>query len=172
MNSRQLYFRLLQHALPYRGMFALALLGTAVFAATEPLMAALLKPLLDETFVARNTGNLLLLPLLLVLVFLVRGLAGFTSTVGMQWVATRVVMDLRTQMFRRADLPAMNNLQHALEQRMEAVMKCFQEMPAAGFCGGGHGLRLCGVQGKRLFTQHVLAGLERGDGPACVFAGR
>jgi subfamily B ATP-binding cassette protein MsbA len=101
MNSRQLYFRLLQHALPYRGMFALALLGTAVFAATEPLMAALLKPLLDETFVARNTGNLLLLPLLLVLVFLVRGLAGFTSTVGMQWVATRVVMDLRTQMFRR-----------------------------------------------------------------------
>ena len=101
MNSRQLYARLLQYVLPYRGMFALALLGTAAFAATEPLMAALLKPLLDETFVARSTGNLVLLPLLLVLVFLVRGLAGFTSTVGMQWVATRVVMDLRTQMFRR-----------------------------------------------------------------------
>ena len=101
MNSRQLYARLLQYALPYRGMFALALLGTAIFAATEPLMAALLKPLLDETFVARNTGNLMLLPLLLVLVFLVRGLAGFTGTVGMQWVATRVVMDLRSQMFRR-----------------------------------------------------------------------
>ena len=101
MNSRQLYARLLQYALPYRGMFALALLGTAIFAATEPLMAALLKPLLDETFVARNTGNLVLLPLLLVLVFLVRGLAGFTGTVGMQWVATRVVMDLRSQMFRR-----------------------------------------------------------------------
>jgi subfamily B ATP-binding cassette protein MsbA len=101
MNSRQLYFRLLQHVLPYRGMFILALSGTVVFAATEPLMAALLKPLLDETFVARNTANLLVLPLLLVLVFLVRGLAGFTSTVGMQWVATRVVMDLRTQMFRR-----------------------------------------------------------------------
>ena len=101
MNSRQLYARLLQYALPYRGMFALALLGTAIFAATEPLMAALLKPLLDETFVARNTGNLVLLPLLLVLVFLVRGLSGFTGTVGMQWVATRVVMDLRSQMFRR-----------------------------------------------------------------------
>ena len=101
MNSRQLYARLLQYVLPYRGMFALALLGTAIFAATEPLMAALLKPLLDETFVARNTGNLVLLPLLLVLVFLVRGLAGFTGTVGMQWVATRVVMDLRSQMFRR-----------------------------------------------------------------------
>ena len=101
MNSRQLYARLLQYALPYRGMFALALLGTAIFAATEPLMAALLKPLLDETFVARNTGNLVLLPLLLVLVFLVRGLSGFTGTVGMQWVATRVVMDLRSQMFLR-----------------------------------------------------------------------
>ena len=101
MNSRQLYLRLLQYVLPYRGRFALALLGTAVFAATEPLMAALLKPLLDETFVARSTDHLLLLPLLLVLVFLVRGLAGFTGTVGMEWVATRVVMDLRDQMFRR-----------------------------------------------------------------------
>ena len=101
MNGKQLYLRLLKHIAPYRGMFAIALFGTVVFATTEPVMAALLKPLLDETFVAHNTDNLIVLPVLLMLVFLVRGLAGFASTTGMQWVATKVVMDLRSEMFRR-----------------------------------------------------------------------
>ena len=101
MNSRALYLRLLNYALPYRKMFAGALLGTIVFAATEPAMPALMKLLLDETFVARSTTGLVLLPLLLVLLFVVRGIAGFASNVGMKWVATRIVMDLRGEMFDR-----------------------------------------------------------------------
>jgi len=99
MNTRDLYLRLLQYVLPYRRMFALALLGTVVFAATEPALPALMKLLLDETFVARSAAGLVLLPLLLVVLFVVRGIAVFTGNVGMQWVATRVVMDLRAEMF-------------------------------------------------------------------------
>jgi len=101
MNSKDLYFRLLRHVLPYRKVFLVSLLGTVVFAATEPAMPALMKPLLDETFVAKNADTLVMLPLLLMLLFLVRGLASFTSGYGMKWVATRVVMDLRGQMFDR-----------------------------------------------------------------------
>jgi subfamily B ATP-binding cassette protein MsbA len=101
MNSRALYLRLLQCVLPYRRMFSGALLGTAAFAATEPAMPALMKLLLDETFVARSPTGLVLLPLLLVLLFVVRGIAGFAGNVGMKWVATRVVMDLRSEMFDR-----------------------------------------------------------------------
>ncbi len=101
MNGKDLYLRLLGYVLPYRGMFALSLLATVVFAATEPAMPALMKPLLDETFVARDTSAMIRLPLLLLLLFLVRGAAGFTGNTGMQWVATRVVMDLRTAMFDR-----------------------------------------------------------------------
>lgn len=101
MKSRDLYFRLLHYALPYRKLFALALLGTVVFAATEPAMPALMKLLLDETFVARSESGLVLLPVLLVLLFVVRGIASFAGNVGMKWVATRIVMDLRTEMFKR-----------------------------------------------------------------------
>ena len=99
MRSRDLYFRLLHYVLPYRKLFALSLLGTVVFAATEPAMPALMKLLLDETFVARSEAGLVLLPVLLVLLFVVRGIASFSSNVGMKWVATRIVMDLRTEMF-------------------------------------------------------------------------
>jgi subfamily B ATP-binding cassette protein MsbA len=101
MRSRDLYFRLLHYVLPYRKVFALSLLGTVVFAATEPAMPAFMKLLLDETFVARSESGLVLLPVLLVLLFVVRGIASFTGNVGMQWVATRVVMDLRTEMFNK-----------------------------------------------------------------------
>jgi subfamily B ATP-binding cassette protein MsbA len=104
MNSKYLYFRLLRHVLPYRKVFLISLLGTVVFAATEPAMPALMKPLLDETFVAKNADTLVRLPLLLILLFLVRGVASFTSGYCMKWVATRVVMDLRGKMFDRLQI--------------------------------------------------------------------
>ena len=99
MNSKELYLRLLKYVFPYRKAFLFSLLGTVIFAATEPAMPALMKPLLDETFVAKNPEGLARLPLLLMLLFLVRGVASFISGYGMKWVATRVVMDLRKEMF-------------------------------------------------------------------------
>ena len=99
MNSKQLYLRLLKYVLPYRKAFLFSLLGTVIFAATEPAMPALMKPLLDETFVAKNPEGLTRLPLLLMLLFVVRGVASFISGYGMKWVATRLVMDLRREMF-------------------------------------------------------------------------
>ena len=107
MNSKDLYLRLLQYVFPYWKIFAASLLGTIAFAATEPAMPALMKPLLDETFVTKNPEGLVRLPLLLMLLFIVRGIASFISSYSMQWVATRVVMDLRKEMFDRLQtLPA------------------------------------------------------------------
>jgi subfamily B ATP-binding cassette protein MsbA len=107
MNSKDLYLRLLHYVFPYWKIFALSLLGTVGFAATEPAMPALMKPLLDETFVTKNPEGLVKLPLLLMLLFIARGITSFISSYCMQWVATRVVMDLRKEMFDRLQtLPA------------------------------------------------------------------
>jgi subfamily B ATP-binding cassette protein MsbA len=101
MNSKDLYLRLLRYVFPYWKMFALSLLGTVAFAATEPAMPALMKPLLDENFVSKNPEGLVRLPLLLMLLFIVRGAASFVSDYCIKWVATRVVMDLHKEMFDR-----------------------------------------------------------------------
>jgi subfamily B ATP-binding cassette protein MsbA len=107
MNSKDLYIRLLKYVLPHRKAFVFSLLGTVAFAATEPAMPALLKPLLDETFVTKNQDNLMHLPLLLILLFFVRGIASFISSYGMSWVSTKIVMDLRREMFFKLQtLPA------------------------------------------------------------------
>jgi len=71
MNSKDLYLRLLRYVRPYTRIFALSILGTAAAAATEPMIPALIKPLLDGSFVEKDPQTIRLIPLLLVAVFVV-----------------------------------------------------------------------------------------------------
>ncbi len=94
-----LYFRLLHHVRPYWRMFAGSLLAMAVTAAAEPAVPAIFKPLLDGSFVHKDPVFIRIIPLLMIALFFVRGLADFASTYGMNWVGSRLVMDLRAAMF-------------------------------------------------------------------------
>jgi subfamily B ATP-binding cassette protein MsbA len=86
---------------PYRWAFGGVIVAMIVSAATEPLIPALLKPLLDEGFVAKDPAIIKSLPLWLILLATIRGLSTFASQVGLTWVASRVVFDLRGEMFAR-----------------------------------------------------------------------
>jgi len=102
LNSNfSLYNRLLRYVKPYRWAFGGVIVAMIVSAATEPLIPALLKPLLDEGFVAKDPAIIKSLPLWLILLATIRGLSTFASQVGLTWVATRVVFDLRRDMFGR-----------------------------------------------------------------------
>jgi subfamily B ATP-binding cassette protein MsbA len=101
LTSTQLYLRLLSYVKPYWRVFAASIVGTAVAAATEPLLPALLKPMLDGTFVHKDDFVIRWAPLIIVLIFLVRGIAGFVATYAINWVGNKVVMDLRGEMFRK-----------------------------------------------------------------------
>ncbi|MDR0481407.1 MAG: lipid A export permease/ATP-binding protein MsbA [Gallionellaceae bacterium] len=107
MTSTQLYLRLLTYVKPYWRTFLLSILGTAVAAATEPTLPALLKPLLDGTFVHKDDFVIHWAPLLLIVIFFVRGLSSFVGTYAIGWVSNKVVMDLRQAMFGKLlTLPA------------------------------------------------------------------
>lgn len=100
-KSRALYSRLLRYVLPYWRIFAIAILAMVGVAATEPMFPALMKPLLDGSFVDKDPTTIKLLPLALIGLFLVRGVIGFVSDYALNWVANRVVLDLRGEMFAR-----------------------------------------------------------------------
>ncbi len=101
MTSTGLYLRLLRYVAPYWRVFALALLGMMIVAATEPALPALLKPLLDGTFVHRDETIMRWMPLVIVALFVVRGLAEYLAYYSINWVGNKVVMDLRRAMFGR-----------------------------------------------------------------------
>ena len=101
MTSSQLYLRLLGYVKPYWRTFAVSLLGMIVVAATEPLVPALMKPLLDGTFVHKDQAMMRMVPVVIIVIFLVRGLATFIGTYAINWVGNKLVMDLRDAMFRK-----------------------------------------------------------------------
>jgi len=72
-----------------------------VLAATQPAIPALLKPMLDGSFVEKDLSIVQQMAALMVLVFFIRGLASYGSAVIMAWVAGKLVLDLRTQMFEK-----------------------------------------------------------------------
>jgi subfamily B ATP-binding cassette protein MsbA len=99
MTSTQLYLRLLRHVKPYWRMFLLGILGMVVYAATAPALPALAKPIIEGTFIERDPVVMQWLPVAIVLLFVVRGLATFVAAYGINWVGTRLVTDLRNAMF-------------------------------------------------------------------------
>ncbi len=101
LSGKELYRRLLTYVRPYRKVFVVAVIAMILLAATEPLLPALLKSLLDGSFVDKDPESIRLMPVLLILLFVFRGLFGFISNVSIQWIATRIVMDVRTDMFDR-----------------------------------------------------------------------
>lgn len=98
-EARAIYGRLLRYAKPYWPAFSVALVGMLIFAATEPVFAAMIKPLLDGSFVDRDPEVVRIMPLLLIALFLVRGVASFVDTFFLKYVGRRVVADLRQEMF-------------------------------------------------------------------------
>jgi len=101
MTSMQLYLRLLQYVKPYWRVFATSLIATAVVASVEPMVPALMKPLLDGTFVHKDQAMMHMVPYIIVLLFFIRGVATFISAYASSWLGNQLVMDLRSQMFTK-----------------------------------------------------------------------
>lgn len=81
-----------------RAGWALAIGATIVASATEPFVPALLKPLLDRGF-QRDSLNLWLVPLTLMVLFIIRGLAGFLAQFALAKVTNDGLLQLRKAMF-------------------------------------------------------------------------
>lgn len=106
--------RFLGYVVPYSMGFVVAILGLGVVAATEPALAYFMEPMLDGSFVDRDPKIIKLVPVVLLLIFVVRGIGSFFGTYCMTWVARNVVRDMRQQVFEQLlSLPARFYDKHA-----------------------------------------------------------
>lgn len=94
----------IQRLLPYfsgvNGTWTLVAFAAVVGAATEPMIPALLKPLLDQGF---QQGALAIwtVPVALILLFGIRGLAGYIAQVGLTKISNHGMLRLRQAMFSK-----------------------------------------------------------------------
>src|SRR5256884_3894568 len=95
----QLYLRLLKYPRPYWMRLAVAVVCAGLGAAFTGAYAGLGRPVLDEVFINRNVTWLALLPVALIVVSALKGLASYGQTYLMVYVGSRVVTDIRQQLF-------------------------------------------------------------------------
>lgn len=96
------------------GALSLGILGILIGSATEPAIPALMKPLLDSGF-DKGTLELWKIPVVLVLLFSIRGFAGFVAAYSLARVTNYSMEQLRQKLFEkmlRAD-PQLFTTHHA-----------------------------------------------------------
>ncbi|MFO8155587.1 MAG: lipid A export permease/ATP-binding protein MsbA [Pseudomonadota bacterium] len=95
-----LYRRLLTYVWPYWRIFIIGVIGMVAMAGSQAGIAALLKPLMDETFVEKDPFFMTWIPALIIAIGLARFFSDFVSNYAIKWVARSVIRDLRREMFR------------------------------------------------------------------------
>ena len=98
-NGFELYKRLLSRTRLYKKIFIVAVLGMIIHAMADTSFAALIKPLLDGSFIEQDKEFLSIMPILIILIFIFRGLGSFMSNYGMAYVGRSIIRDIRKDMF-------------------------------------------------------------------------
>ncbi len=101
MTNRQIYLRLMNYVAPYWLVFNLVLLGMVLMATTDSMLPALIKPMLDDVIVNKNQESMQLIPLAIIALFVVRGVASYIGSYAINWVSNTLIVDLRTAMFEK-----------------------------------------------------------------------
>ena len=101
------YRRLLGYAARHRLYAAAGIAGMLFDAGVASLFAWLIQPMLDNLFIDRDTRTIFWMPLIIVGLFIVRGVATFCADYSLARIGREVVETLRGQVFSRyLDLPA------------------------------------------------------------------
>ncbi|MFJ1301541.1 lipid A export permease/ATP-binding protein MsbA [Pseudomonadota bacterium AL_CKDN230030165-1A_HGKHYDSX7] len=97
----ELWRRIYSRVGSYWKGLAVAILLMAGAAATQPTLAIIMKPLLDDGFSGAKPSYMWSIPLAVVGLIMLRGICNFFSDYLLAWVANNVLLGIRRDMFNR-----------------------------------------------------------------------
>jgi subfamily B ATP-binding cassette protein MsbA len=100
-RAADVYRRLWRYVVPHKMIGLIAVIGMAATAVIEASLVYLLEPLMDEALVAKNLEAARWMPVLFVLIFSARGVAGFATETSLGWIGRNVISSLRRDVFRK-----------------------------------------------------------------------
>ncbi len=157
-----IYKRLMGSAKPYWRIAALSVTAMISTAALEPVLPALMQPLIDKSLIAKQEAAIWQIPLFIVLAFLLKGVADYVGNVSSQYLAHRVVADLRDAVFQHQLYLPMNSKQLADSGRMLSRVTYDASMVGEAVSTAWitvirDTLVLCGLAGFLIYTSWALA---------------
>ncbi len=100
-SSASTFRRLLSYLKPYRAGFVVAILGMIGYASVDVFFLSQFDQFIDRGITARDSAYLALAPLVVILLFVLRGLFNFIASYCLNWSGTHIVKDLRQQLFNQ-----------------------------------------------------------------------
>ena len=161
-TNPSIYLRLLGYTFQHKIIFTISILAMAMFAITDTAFAALIKPLLDGSFVEKDPDTIRYFPFVLIGLFLLRSIAGFVSTYGIAWVGRNVIKKIRQEMFEKlVHMPTktydfassgelLSKLTYDTEQVAEAATKAITVLVRDG-------LTVLGLLGLMFYQSFILS---------------
>ncbi len=84
---------------PYVGQIFLAIFFMVIVAAAQGMSAWLMKPIIDDVFIAKDRDMLKLVSIAVLLTFTIKGFANYTQSILMNWVGMRIVADAQNNLY-------------------------------------------------------------------------
>lgn len=129
-----LYRRLFGYLKNYLRVFVVAVIGMIVVAATGPIFAWLLKPLINEGFVEKNLSAMRWVPLAIISLFIVRGIFNFINEYSTSYLSGHLVQQIRREMFTKMlSLPTGYFSSHGSGRIMSRILNDASQITEAGF---------------------------------------
>ena len=111
-SSTHLYRRLLAFLTPYKGRLSIAIVCMIILAACTAAMAWILKPVLDEALSGKNGDLIYIIPMLVIVLYLVKGAAYFGQAYTMGYIGQKVIFDLRNLLYKRLTAQSLDFFAH------------------------------------------------------------
>lgn len=129
-DSFALYKRLVMYIKPYWRVSLLSIGAMAIAAVMNPVLPSLVKPLLDEGLIAKNTTVMWQIPLLVLIVAVVKGLSEYVANVSSQWVSNKAIEDLRRLVYDHQMVLSVSSHQAQTSGRM--LSRITYDIPQVG----------------------------------------
>ena len=94
------YRRMLAYVRPYKMRLLFAMLFMIIVSSFRGVIAFLVKPALDDIFINKDTTRLAIIPVLVLGVYLFKGVFEFAQSYLMNGVGQRVIRDIRNALYR------------------------------------------------------------------------
>ncbi len=108
----QIYLRLLHFLRPYRMRVGVAMICMVLLGACTATLAWALKPALDEALSGKNLYLIYLIPLLVIVLYIIKGAAYYGQAYLMGYVGQRVIYDLRNTLYDVLTRQSLNFFSH------------------------------------------------------------
>ena len=100
-QARATWSRLFSYFAPQKLVITIAIIALALFSIVDAGMIYFVKPLVDDGLAQSNGETLKIGALLVVLIFIVRGIASFVYNYGLSYVSSHITFGIRQQAFEK-----------------------------------------------------------------------